>query len=560
MKRNLILFVSFFIFNSCENEMKQKAIQLSPYYSILKNKKTNLSKEELKQWHLKDIIDDTIPGTSLSKLYSYLENSARKPIDTVIIAVLDMPVWIDHPLLAPNIWKNKNEIPKNGLDDDSNGYIDDTHGWNFLGRPNESGTNFTQYEYVRILKNLTPLFEDKQAQNDTNSWEFLTFKKAQIAYNSQLNYAKRELSSKMMLDSLNKANKDFLHKYFGDKELSIDDLDSLKNINKKNSVVFDELQFRWESLKYGITDSVVNEELWRAKERIDKLLNLNYDDRTPIGDLEPNNISFNQYGNNNVDYNFRFLDHGTKVAGALLTERIVKIEGFNLNNHIKVMPITIAAYGDEHDKDIALAIKYAVDNGAKVINMSFSKEFSTHPEMVNDAISYADKNDVLIVKSAGNDGRNLDDNEGLQNYPNDSGISTELDTVKNFIKVGSTSYKLTSKLGDIDSNYGKEEVDIFAPGVNIYTTTPNKEQFISGTSYSAPITSKIAALLMVYFPDLSASEVKSILMKSGTEFNIEVVRKDGKKTAHAPFSELSKSGRIVNAYNAFLLAQRINSN
>ena len=219
------------------------------------------------------------------------------------------------------------------------------------------------------------------------------------------------------------------------------------------------------------------------------------------------------------------------------------------------MPVAISPYGDEQDKDVALAIRYAVDNGAKIINISSSKYFSMHRNWVMDALKYAEEKDVLVVTSAGNEAENLDKK---QNYPDDTDEKNN-EVLKNFLKVGASTYELNENIVHYTSNYGKESVDIFAPAKNIYTTYPNNAYgFSSGTSYSAPVVSGIAALIRSYYPNLSASEVKTIILNSGVTINWEVNKPPTTNNKElVPFSTLSKSGKIVNAYNALLMAEEV---
>ncbi len=219
------------------------------------------------------------------------------------------------------------------------------------------------------------------------------------------------------------------------------------------------------------------------------------------------------------------------------------------------MPLRVSAYGSEHDKDIALAIRYAVDHGARVINMSFGKRFSMYKDWVDDAIKYAENKDVLIVKSAGNDQFNTDILENTK-YPND--YNNGLEFSNNYITVGGTSYGLNEKLLYNRSNYGKETVDIFAPGYGLIGLRPNNNVStnLKGTSFSTSIVSGITALIRSYYPSLTAAEVKQILMDSSVKYDILVdVPTKENPDQQLPFSELSKSGGIVNAYNAILMAE-----
>lgn len=289
---------------------------------------------------------------------------------------------------------------------------------------------------------------------------------------------------------------------------------------------------------------------------ISKNLNIDYNERVFIGD---NELDFKKgYGNNKVNAKIEgirsFNGHNTLVSGIIASTRNNKIGVDGFSNNIKIMPLAISPSGDEHDKDIAMAIHYAVDNGAKVINMSFGKEFSVHQEWVSQAIRYAEQHNVLLIHSSGNESNDIDT---YPNFPNDYDYNTKTEISSNFINVGSISKRVDSTLVSSFSNYGKQNVDLFAPGEEIYTTAPgNKYVFDSGTSLAAPMVSGTAALIWLYYPDLSAKEVKHIIMESGAVYDLEVLV-PGKKGIKVPFSELSKSGKILNVYNAMKLAKKI---
>ena len=220
--------------------------------------------------------------------------------------------------------------------------------------------------------------------------------------------------------------------------------------------------------------------------------------------------------------------------------------------NVKILSVRAVPDGDERDKDVAMAFRYAVDNGAKVINTSFGKAYSPDKEWVYEALQYAAENDVLIVNAAGNDSNNIDE---VYTYPNDSkDLVTEF--TNNVITIGAMSANWDENLPASFSNYGKLNVDVFAPGVAIYATFPDERyQAISGTSMAAPSTAGVAALIRSYYPELSAAQVKGILMNSGTQVNLEV-KLPGTEDL-VPFKDLSVSGRIVNAYNALKMADQM---
>ncbi|MBT8221876.1 MAG: S8 family serine peptidase, partial [Eudoraea sp.] len=500
-----------------------------------------------------------IPGISLEKAYELINQ--RQP-DTVVIAVLDMTIDINHEDLSDFIWQNMGEVADNGIDDDKNGYIDDKNGWNFIGWKNGQGSQFVNYEYTRIIRKYDSVFQGKSKESIENAQvnDYAEYKRAQDAFTERMSFAKAELENAMTLITLNNENKSILSQYLGTSPFSLEKLDSLGKSHPSNIELNDAIELRKELLLYGILDSQINEDHLKAEERINKLLNLAYNDRKPVGDLFPEDVSYRDYGSNNISYNTKLLDHGTKVAGVIAANRKNQMGAKGVTNAVKIMPLSVSAYGDEHDKDMALAIRYAADNGAKIINISSSKRFSMHQEWVSDAIKYAFQNDVLIITSAGNEGINLDDKANF-NYPNDTNIKGQ-EFAANFIKVGSSTYRLGNNLFDIDSNYGLQEVDILAPGEDIYTTEPtNNYGFDSGTSFAAPIVTVVAALIRAYYPELSAQEVKKIIMASGIQYDLKVnIANDEEKQKLVPFTSLTKSGKIVNAYYALKLAEQYSRN
>ncbi|WP_420573046.1 S8 family serine peptidase [Kordia sp.] len=489
----------------------------------------------------------------MNKAYDFIRT--KKSVVT-IVAVIDTELDISQEELKNQIWTNTDEIPNNGIDDDKNGYIDDIHGWNYVGSTENDSIPYGLYEYVRIINRFDTIFKDVTSINDIEKSQRENFKKYQNAYEAyhfKLNLTKKNIERyKSAKERYLKAKK-VTSQYIGDTtDKSESELDSLIN-----TVLDDEdkkLIKRFSSFKkYGIDEKWIDYNIKSQQEIIAYKLNFRFKERYLTND-KSDDINDFPYGNHNVQGTTQ-ISHSTKVSSIIAaTRNDTLVEG--INDKVKIMPLSISVSASEHDKDIALAIRYAVNNGAKVINMSIGKNFSLHPQWVNDALKYAEQHDVLIVTSSGNDGYNLDK---IDNYPNDALDSNEF--LKNFIKVGNTSNKLDSMLVDNSSNYGKKEVDLFAPGTEIACL--NRWEVINdtGTSLSSAITSGVASLLFSYYPSLSAAEVKEILLESGTSLEIQVLKpypngekQDPKKV---PFSSLSKSGKIVNAYNALLMAEEV---
>ncbi|GGG36965.1 peptidase S8 [Dokdonia pacifica] len=535
-----VILVFFLIVSSSQAQQKKSIITWDKI-----KKEISLLEQREKKWYHQDIIKDSVPGTSLFRTYDELLK--HKKSEEVIVAVLDMSVDIHHKYLKSNIWINPNEIANNNIDDDGNGYVDDLNGWNFLGNQRGENLTYEQFEFVRIIKMLD------NSKTPLTKADSLLLTKVKTVYKSYLKEANDNLiNTNMVIESRTNAEI-FLKNIFGNREYTIKDIDSLKKSFPNDTLLQTHARRMSNFITYGFTPERNEERKNDILNSIKFMLNKDYPERIIIGDFEQTKL-YSNYGNNNVDTHFSFLSHGTLTSGFLTTKYIDK-DSVNIFKNIKIMPLRVSAYGSEHDKDIALAIRYAVDHGARVINMSFGKRFSMNKEWVDDAIKYAENKDVLIVKSAGNDQFNTDILENTK-YPNDYNNGIEFSD--NYITVGGTSYGLNEKLLYNRSNYGKETVDIFAPGYGLIGLRPNDNVAtnLKGTSFSASIVSGVAALIRSYYPSLTAAEVKQILMDSSVKYDILVdVPTKENPDQQLPFSELSKSGGIVNAYNAMLMAE-----
>ena len=497
-------------------------------------KTENPSKESLKGWAHRDLLTTGYPGISLEKAYEALKGRKAR---TVIVGVVDSGVDINHEDLKPIIWTNPKEIPGNGIDDDKNGYIDDVHGWNFLGDINQENL-----EYVRILK--------KGNTNDPD------YKRAEKKYNKEYQEANEKIETYSQIRDRIAQSDALIQKQLGKKEYTEEDLDL---IDTSSSL---QLAGAVRGMKYLLGNGVniketieeLSEGVKHYEERIKYGLNKEFNPRAVLKD-NPDDIKDKFYGNNNViGPTAEGALHGTHVAGIIAAVRHNNIGMDGVADHVRIMPVRTVPDGDEYDKDVALALRYAIDNGAKVINTSFGKEFSPHKQWVYDALKYAAEKDVLIVNAAGNDAKNID---VQPTFPDDNIDGKEFtDTM---ITIGALNYEYNENLVASFSNYGKNNVDLFSPGVQIYATVPeNKYKFLDGTSMAAPEVAGVAALIRAYFPNLKAREVKQILMESGLTPTISEVIVGGpdeeQEAKRMLFSELCKSGKMVNAYNAIILA------
>jgi subtilisin family serine protease len=531
--------------------------------SIVFSSSINAQTDKLKQWHLLDNVTDSFNGISLNKAYQFLE-SKNKKAQPIIVAVLDGGIDTTHEDLLNVLWHNPKEIPNNGIDDDGNGYVDDYYGWNFLGNKNGENINKASDEKSRVYHLYKAKFYGKEIDTtqliQTEKYQYNIWKRA----DTELTTTSEDQVETMMLDVTCKAIKrqcKTIGEELGKEEFSLEELEKfepktkegkaakfayvngMKMLNidaeEKNTTIIKELEDYVENKKMLAT----------AKENPPR----NY--RLEIIKDDYNNINDKYYGNKDVMGGDA--THGTHVAGIIAAQRNNGIGINGVADNVKIMMVRVVPDGDEYDKDIALGIFYAVNNGAKVINMSFGKSFSPEKKWIDSAIRYAASKDVLLIHASGNESYNVDEKE---NYPNATFLNKSIAT--NFITVGASSdLKITPNSIATDfSNYGKKTVDVFAPGIKIYSTVPKGNQYanLQGTSMASPIVAGIAALLRSYYPSLNALQIKDCIEKSVTIINDSIpCLLPGSKSDKVTFASLSKTGGIANAYNAVLMAEKI---
>ncbi|MFT4699322.1 MAG: cell wall-associated protease [Flavobacteriaceae bacterium] len=547
----LIVTAAAIVLTSCGGSVAP--ILSTPISNIdtLPLKVTPTEGDALKAWGAADLVTDTIPGMSVDKAYNEILNTRKGT--NVIVAVIDSGIDIEHEDLKNVIWVNKNEIPNNGKDDDKNGYVDDIHGWNFLG-----DIIAENLEYTRLIKKLDPKFKGKPESSISaaDREDYAMYKKALAEYEKEVQDATANKTRYEGILSQVKPAHEAMTKKFGKEDYTVKDLSGIKNPTEGEQAQIGVL-----GQMLGFSDSVPDaiEQLTGGVEyfggRLESHFNLDKNYRAVLGD-NPDDITDTNYGNNDVDGPDPEKEdamHGTHVAGIIAAQRNNNIGMNGVASNVEIMVIRAVPDGDEYDKDIALAIRYAVDNGAKVINSSFGKYYSPNPEWVWDAIKYASDNDVLIVNAAGNEGINLDT---VQVYPNDQeGTGAEIGDT--FITIGALNYKYGSEMVASFSNYGISNVDAFAPGVKIWSTIPlDKYRYLQGTSMASPGVAGVAAVIRSYYPKLSAKQVKQILMVSGLTSNSPVIL-GGDESNTDNFKNISKSGKMVNLYNALIMASKM---
>lgn len=546
-----LLATTTLLLASCGSSVAPIDASLLKSSNSLTLKTEKIEDVQLKVWSATDLATDTIPGMSVDKAYAELIPNLKGI--NVIVAVIDSGIDIEHEDLKNVIWINKGEIPNNEIDDDKNGFIDDVHGWNFLG--DIVGENL---EFTRIVRRYDTKFNGKDVAeiSEVDMETFVLYQKAKAEQNK--NYDETEANRDrytQMLKQVTDANNQ-ISKKLGTEDYSAEELAAIidpSDDEQKNIAVLTQM------LSYGgsIPEFMVrlNGGIDYYDGRMKNHFNMDTDFRGVLND-NPYDITDTNYGNNDVDGpNPKKEDalHGTHVAGIIAAQRGNGIGMDGVAQNVEIMVVRAVPDGDEYDKDVALAIRYAVDNGAKVINTSFGKGYSQNPEWVWDAIKYAGKKDVLIVNAAGNDGVDLDI---TTSYPNDqNGTGAEMSD--NFITIGALNYKYGEEMVATFSNYGATSVDLFSPGVKIWSTTPlDTYEYLQGTSMASPNVAGVAAMIRSYYPKLSAKQVKQVLMDSGLHTSTPVIV-GGEESNIQPFDAISKSGNTANLYNALIMASKM---
>jgi subtilisin family serine protease len=522
----------------------------------------NSTKTELpKGWHLMDKDKDGVYGISLDKAYEFIKSKNLKS-KAVLVAVIDSGVDTLQEDLKGILWTNPKEIPGNGIDDDHNGYVDDIHGWNFIGGKDGANVKDDSQEEGRVYYKFKEKFEDKSLDpsmlkgQDLENYQMWVKAKKKIMGDGtesgvDLVILKRVVNACVKSDSI-------LQKAMGKAEYTGNDLDTFAATTPESKTAKSVLLYLFKENKImDMTNTVFISEFKDQADREEKKLEIREtapkEYRKEIVKDNESDINDRYYGNNDIMAGDPM--HGTHVAGIIGAERD-NGKGMNgIADNVRIMMIRAVPNGDEHDKDIALAIRYAVDNGAKVINMSFGKNLSPDKRWVDEAVKYAESKSVLLVHAAGNDASNVDT---VDNFPNPH-FKEIKGTASNWITVGASSdpsaepefKSVTASF----SNYGKEDVDVFAPGTRIYSTLPggNKYGNLDGTSMAAPVVTGVAALLMEYFPTLSPEQIKYCIEKSAVQPPVKVKR-PGTDSEMVNLADISKTGGILNAYGAVKLA------
>jgi subtilisin family serine protease len=509
-------------------------------------------KRDLKNWHQKDMQTDGFFGISLAKAYDFIQTKKLKS-KKVIVAVIDSGIDTLHEDLKPVMWTNSKEIPGNGIDDDKNGYVDDIHGWNFLGGKDGRNVKEDSYEGARVYHTLKSTWEGKAIDESKLSADELR------SYKTYLRAKEKTVGSvdmqqaeyiQMMYPKMQQGDS-VIRKELGKEEYNGNDLKTYTTTDPGAKMT--------KSFILGICKANDNYEI-SNKQLLDeiagelrKIQSANEPPPAYRADIVKDDESILTqiaYGNNDIMAATSF--HGTHCSGIIGAARNNGIGIDGVADNVSIMTLRAVPDGDEHDKDIANAIRYAVNNGAKIISMSFGKDFSPQKEWVDEAFRYAEKKGVLLVHAAGNDAKNIDT---AYNFPNPVFMNGK-GRASNVITVGASGDESNGGITASFSNFGKKEVDVFAPGVGIYSTIPGGNTYgnASGTSMACPVVAGIAALIWEYYPNLNYKQIKSIIEKSvvPVKDDVKVPGTDEK----VKLSELSITGGVVNAYEAIKLASQ----
>ncbi|WP_428328212.1 S8 family serine peptidase [Mucilaginibacter sp.] len=507
--------------------------------------------EPPKNWHAMDLKTDGFYGISLNQAYQFLKGKKSK---TVVVTTIDSGIDTLQNDLKSILWVNTKEIPGNGIDDDHDGFIDDVHGWDFLGGKGGK-VDFTETtEEVRQYFKLKSKYASVTTAPAGQEKEYAYWQNVKANYDTTMSKAQAEIKDLSMEVNVLTATNYYIKrelKLNSDQTFNKADLDKLKAANDTVT----QSKTVWESVFTQIGENTDNskvlKDLTEYYAKQNNTITPDLESRARIVGDDPDVNDGKPYGNNilkNAD-----ASHGTGVAGLI---GAVRNNGYGIDgvaDNVRIMSIKAVPNGDEYDKDIANAIHFAVDHGAQVINMSFGKKISPHKDWVDEAFKYAAAKDVLLVMASGNDSQDVD---AKPEFPNDTYLDGT--TTDNVINVGASGPKPDDNLAAEFSNYGKKNVDVFAPGVKVTSIDTDAEfNTADGTSFASPIVAGVAALILEYYPDLSAKQLKQAIMESATPIKGKMVIKPGSKTVKVDFASLSQTGGIVNAYKALEIASKM---
>lgn len=515
----------------------------------------------VENWHLLDYSKNGVYGIGINRAYhELLKNRTSK---AVVVAVIDSGIDTLHEDLKPVLWHNPQKEGEQSRKR-AGRYWGDEYGWNFIGNRDSAGYNLLhdsqeeeRFYYLYRSRFETLAAGKRPAGKDRRIYTaWLRSKKALVGRTRE----------QMAVDAL----EGYLYNYYPRWDALFQKLLARKVYTGKEVQAYqtEDKLLKMDRYFYGllfakVAPAVTNAQLPQALMPVlDSMRRKIKIPDTPPADYRAavvkdnyNKLSDRYYGNSNVMAANRM--HGTHAAGIIgaVRENGKGMDG--VADKVQIMMVRVVPEGDEHDKDVALAIRYAVDNGAQIINMSFGKAYSPQQHWVEAAIRYAGRRGVLIVKAAGNSGASLD---SVPDYPAGRYLNNNT-PIPYMITVGASGPGAEALIPGF-TNYGRESVDVFAPGVQIYSTVGYDSagraiqgyKRISGTSMAAPVVTGMAAVLKSYYPRLSAADIKAIIEASVTPVAFPVQKPQSGQWV--PMAALCKTGGIVNAFEAVLLAEQ----
>ncbi len=547
-KRILLLLLLPATLLSCTSPREAARTESEPPFSVVDTVDFSTLLEPPEEWHHYSETYTRFRGVGSRLAYETLLKG-RNPQKEIVVAVIDGGVDIDHEDLSGNIWVNEDEIAGNGKDDDGNGYTDDVHGWNFIGGADGENVNHDTFELTRIYSRLRQRFADADTTvlSEEAMNEYERFRQIRKAYENRVRELSTQYNNLQSFGQSLEQAKQILQEHFSDSSYTYEDLRNMQPAGQQQ-------QFAQNVMLYALENDIDSTLIADQKEQVYEFAKYGYNP-----DFSPRHIVGDDYGDKteryygNNDVAGPDASHGTHVAGivAALRGNGKGIDGIAVNT--KIMAIRAVPDGDERDKDVANAIRYAVDNGADIINMSFGKSYSPYKEVVDQAVRHAMEQGVLLVHGAGNDAKNTDEEASFPTDTYEDGGQAEL-----WLTVGASSWKPGREFAAAFSNYGDRSVDLFAPGVDIYSTLPENEYgFQDGTSMASPVVAGVAALIMAYHPGLSPQQLRQLIMEHTEKYprqHVTLPNQNGKEKPLVSFDSLSVSDGVVNVYRALKAA------
>ncbi|MFN9350052.1 MAG: S8 family serine peptidase [Gemmatimonadota bacterium] len=485
-------------------------------------------------WHRLDTERDGVLGVGVDRALRELL-AGRAPGRRVLVAVIDGGVDTAHAQLAPVLWRNPREVPGNGVDDDRNGFTDDVRGWSTIPPLTGDSGRYDTFELTRLYA----ACRGQPAAGRLARPDSATCRSVTEAYGEKAMEVSQTVMQIRGLAGALARSTATLRQAMKTEPVTPEAVRAFAPGNAAET----EAKRAFLQFSAAGLDSAKLAEGFEA-----------YDGQLRFGlDTLFNPRARPSRGSGDVMG--PAARHGTHVAGIIAAAAVPgrPARGIAPEGAVTILPIRAVPDGDERDEEVARAIRYAVDQGALVINMSFGKAYSPGKAAVDSAVRYATQRGVLLVHAAGND---AEDTDHSASFPTRQASGPPFDAL--WIEVGASSWKGPDQLAAGFSNYGKRTVDLFAPGEDIVSTVPGGGVATeSGTSMAAPVVSGVAALLLAYFPSLTPAQVRSVILETVRPLGDRTVAQPGDPSVQLKFGSLSRTGGLLDAYAAVRRAQQL---